>query len=215
MAVVITADQYAIHQAGLATICPVLDMVSFQKNPVRAARERAHRIPLVQRALEPSPDRTPLPPNQQRRPVVVLDDLDHAGIAAEPAHGFCSHKRFADLADLEWIHGCACAKITLRNHECDVNRRAIGSVPSKIALRKRNESIRPVERSPCCILPLTQHAHRTLRRRPVGGFRHTQWCGEGTRVWQIGRRRFRGIGRQDSRGTQPRADQRRGGRERG
>src|ERR1051325_1614749 len=106
-AMVQRTQQERIAQAGVAAICPVPDVVTLQEDAMRAAGERASSISPVQCTLEPARDRPPLAPHGQRRPMLVLDDLDYPRIAAESPRRIPRDERCAELADLHRI--CAFA----------------------------------------------------------------------------------------------------------
>jgi hypothetical protein len=118
-------------------ICPELDRISVfvdiamvqstQEQPMRTSGVRTRRVALVQRALERTGDRAALASNRQRRAVFALDDLDHAGVTAEPARGFNGYEGLAHLAYLDGI-GHAGAQAALWNGEREVDRRAIGPI---------------------------------------------------------------------------------------
>src|SRR6185295_17304643 len=99
-------------------------MMTFQPDPVCAPRKHARLVPPVQRTLERSRDRPALASDRQRCAVLILDDLGHASIAAEPARGRSGHECLAQLTDLDGIRYLA-AQAPERNRQRDVDRRTI------------------------------------------------------------------------------------------
>jgi hypothetical protein len=102
-------------------------MVTFQEDPVSTSRVGAYPIALVQRAFERTCDRAPLASDRQRRAVFVLDHLDHTGVTAEPADGFCGHEGLAHLAHLDGTCHVG-AQTTLWNCDRDLDRRTLGPI---------------------------------------------------------------------------------------
>src|SRR6185369_2740096 len=110
------AQQCEVVQTGLTSVGPVLDMVTFQEDPVSTSGVGAYPIALAQRAFERTCDRAALASDRQRSAVLVLDDLDHTGITAEPARGLCGHEGLAHLAHLGGV-GHVVAQAALWNRD--------------------------------------------------------------------------------------------------
>lgn len=123
--------------------------------------ERACRIALVQRALERTRDRAALATDRQRRPVLVLDDLDHTRITAEPPRGLAREERRADLADLDRIRDVG-TQAVCRNCERDLDRRTIQPIAAQIALCERNQGVARLKAR----LAASARWCSTLRSRP-------------------------------------------------
>jgi hypothetical protein len=86
------AQQRGVVEAGLAAVRPVLDVMSLQEHAIGASRIRARMIAPVQRPPERAGDRAALATHRQRCAVLVLDDLHHPGITAQPARGLATQK---------------------------------------------------------------------------------------------------------------------------
>src|ERR1041384_3499089 len=158
----------------MATIRPVLDMMPFQEETVFTSWIPTGRIALAQRALERPGDRAALAPDRQRRTLLVLHDLDDAGITAEPARNLAGHERVAQLAYLDRIHRPA-AQAARRNRERDLDRRSLWPITAQIALCERHQRVCAAECTPRCISALAQRARRAVcpavQRRPGGARR--------------------------------------------
>jgi hypothetical protein len=81
-----------ILEAGLAAVCPVLDVVALQKEAVRAPGIATHSVALVQRALERPADRAAPAADRERRAMFILDQIDDARVAAQPARGLAGQE---------------------------------------------------------------------------------------------------------------------------
>ena len=121
------AQQCEIVQTSLASVGPVLDMVTFQEDPVSTSGVGACPIALVQRAFERTCDRAALASDRQRCAVFVLDDLDHTGVIAEPARGLCGHEGLPHLAHLGGA-GQVGAQAALWNRDRDLDWRTLGPI---------------------------------------------------------------------------------------
>jgi hypothetical protein len=61
--------------------------MAFQEQAVGTAGVGARSVAPVQRSAERARDRSLLATDRQRRPLVILEDLDDACVAAEPTRG--------------------------------------------------------------------------------------------------------------------------------
>jgi hypothetical protein len=119
-------------------------------------------VALQQRALDRSGDRAALAPDRQRHAVLILDHLDHPGIAAEPARGLGADTRVADQPGVDRV-GRALTQAAQRDRDHHIDRRAIRSIATQVVLRDREQRIGAVERLlPRIRCPL-QHARRACR----------------------------------------------------
>src|SRR5688572_13388289 len=84
-AMVERAERDRVLEAGVSAVGPVHDVVGLEVEAVRAAGKPARSIALQERPLHRARDRAPLAADGERRAVLVLDDLDHAAIAAQAA----------------------------------------------------------------------------------------------------------------------------------
>ena len=87
-AVVVAAQADQVSERGLATIGPVMDMVTLDEDAVAAAREAARRVSFQQRTLHRRGDRARLPTDGQRRAGLILDHVDDAAVAREATGRF-------------------------------------------------------------------------------------------------------------------------------
>ena len=102
-----------------------------------------------------------LRPTDSGDTVLVLADLDHAGVAAEALRGVLGEEGFADLAGFHRIAGVG-MQAAFRDRERDLDRRTMGSIAAEVALGEGDERIGAVEGAPGYISALVQHA-RTIR----------------------------------------------------
>jgi hypothetical protein len=85
ISVVTRAHQEGIVDASLTAIGPVVEVMCFDEQSIRATGEPAIAVAMDQRPSERARYRPALARHADRVPVVVLDEPDDAGVAGEPA----------------------------------------------------------------------------------------------------------------------------------
>ena len=67
-------------------------MVTFQEQAIRTPWIAAHSVALAQRALERPADRAAPAADRERRAMLILDHIDDARVAAQPARGLAGQE---------------------------------------------------------------------------------------------------------------------------
>ena len=171
--VVMRAEQREVLEARVAAIGPVADVVRVDVARATAARERAAAIARPERALERRRHRALLAADVERRAALVLDDRDHAAVAARrftvsigrserPAPS--AEGRLVDVHDDLVVIGRGSTPSHALSPSALARRRA-----AEIRLRDRDERIRllrtPAVRRDARGLDANSHADRSVARR--------------------------------------------------
>jgi hypothetical protein len=137
-------------------------MVGLEVEAVRTAGKLAGPITLQERPLHRARDRASLAADGERRAMLVLDDLDHAAVAAQAAsrlRGDAGAVREArHVAGIRDLRGRGRDRARVRGRggglpaqglgghaEDELDRRSIGTVATEVALRDLDQGIGAIE----------------------------------------------------------------------